>query len=427
MEYDCIGKDKIRLVYPCPIRPWISVLSGILLGTVLGILCGAVSGLIPGIHANTVAGLLLSLQALLLAWFEPVVIASAMFATLVTHTFLDNVPATFLGIPDAETSLAVLPAHALCLDGRGEEAVRISALGSAAGVALSLPLALGFVLVLPALQPAIDWGIGLIILAVGGYLVVVSESPGWAFAVFAVSGILGVFALGCSYLAWPASGESGVLMPLLSGLFGVSVLLGGSQGKMPEQQFQGLDIPAGALRRGSILGSAAGALVGWLPGLSSATANTLLTSVVGYDSNPREYILATSAANTVNAFLGLAAFYAISRTRNGVMAAISALEDMPPATAILLAGALAAVGAYLLTILFSRAAGLFSGVNVRALNRAVIIFIVMLSFVLCGPFGILVLLLATAVGCVPALVNIRRVYCMGAIMLPVMVYSFGLA
>jgi len=262
---------------------------------------------------------------------------------------------------------------------------------------------------------------------VGGSLVVAWESPGWAFAVFAVSGILGVFALDCSYLAWPAGGESGVLMPLLSGLFGVSVLLEGSQGKMPEQQFQGLDIPPRALRRGSILGSAAGALVGWLPGLSSATANTLLTSVVGYDSNPREYILATSAANTVDAFLGLAAFYAISRTRNGVMAAISALEDMPPATAILLAGALAAVGAYLLTILFSRAAGLFSGVNVTALNRAVIIFIVLLSFVLCGPFGILVLLLATAVGCVPALVNIRRVYCMGAIMLPVMVYSFCLA
>ena len=292
---------------------------------------------------------------------------------------------------------------------------------------LSLPLALGFVLVLPALQPAIDWGIGLIILAVGGYLVVASESPGWAFAVFAVSGILGVFALDCSYLAWPAGGESGVLMPLLSGLVGVSVLLEGSQGEMPEQQFQGLDLPPRALRRGSILGSAAGALVGWLPGLSSATANALLTSVVGYDSNPREYILATSAANTVDAFLGLAAFYAISRTRNGVMAAISALEDMPPATAILLAGALAAVGAYLLTILFSRAAGLFSGVNVTALNRAVIIFIVLLSFVLCGPFGILVLLLATAVGYVPALVNIRRVYCMGAIMLPVMVYSFGLA
>ncbi|WP_243671101.1 tripartite tricarboxylate transporter permease, partial [Methanoculleus chikugoensis] len=80
-----------------------------MLGTAVGIGCGAVSGLVPGIHANTVAGVLLSLQALLLAWFDPVFIASAMFSTLVTHTFLDNVPGTFLGIPDADTSLAVLP------------------------------------------------------------------------------------------------------------------------------------------------------------------------------------------------------------------------------------------------------------------------------------------------------------------------------
>lgn len=403
------------------------MLASIVLGVVIGIGCGVVSGLVPGIHANTMAGVLLSLQALLLAWFDPVVVATAMFSTLVTHTFLDNVPGTFLGIPDADTSFAVLPAHALCLEGRGEEAVRISALGSAAGVALSLPLALAFVLVLPALQPAIDWGIGLVILAVAGYLIVASESPGWALAVFSVSGALGLFSLGYSFLAWPTGGESGVLMPLLSGLFGIAVLLKASHGVMPAQHFSGIDLPAGAVWRGSVLGSVAGALVGWLPGLSNATANALLTSVVGYDSNPREYILATSAANTVNAFLGLAAFYAISRTRSGVVAAISALEEVPSATVVLLSGAMAAVGAYLLTILLSSMAGWFGNVNITNLNRGVIVFVAVLSLFLCGPFGVLVLLLATAVGYVPALVNIRRVYCMGAIMVPVMAYSFGLA
>ncbi|NQS78409.1 MAG: hypothetical protein HQQ74_06855 [Methanoculleus bourgensis] len=403
------------------------MLFSICCGAVIGIGCGVISGLVPGIHANTMAGVLLSLQALLLAWFDPVVIASAMFAALVTHTFIDCVPGTFLGIPDADTSLAVLPAHSLCLEGRGEEAVRISALGSAAGVALSLPLALAFVLVLPALQPGIDWGIGLIILAVAGYLIVVSESPGWALAVFLVSGALGLFSLRYSFLAWQVGGESGVLMPLLSGLFGIAVLLRASHGVMPAQHFAGIDLPAGAVRRSSVLGSIAGALVGWLPGLSNATANALLTSVIGYDTNPREYILATSAANTVNAFLGLAALYAISRTRNGVMVALAAAEEVPPATAILLAGALAAVGAYLLTILLSSMAGWFGGVNVTALNRGVIVFVVLLSLFLCGPFGGLVLLLATAVGYVPSLVNIRRVYCMGAIMVPVMFYSFGFA
>jgi len=422
-----VSDGTIRLVYPRRLLPVVSVLSSIVLGAAVGIGCGVVSGLVPGIHANTMAGILLSLQALLLAWFDPVVLASAMFAALVTHTFLDCVPSTFLGIPDADTSLAVLPAHTLCLEGRGEEAVRISALGSAAGVALALPLALAFILLLPALQPGIDWGIGLVILAVGGFLIVVSESPGWALAVFAVSGILGLFSLGYAFLAWPAGGESGVLRPLLSGLFGVAVLLKASHGVMPAQHFRGLDLPRGVLRRGSLLGSVAGALVGWLPGLSHATANALLTSVVGYDSNPREYILATSAANTVNAFLGLAAFYAISRTRNGVMAAISVLEEMPPATAVLLAGAIAAVVAYLLTILFSSTAGWFGGINITTLNYGVIAFVVFLSLFLCGPFGGLVLLLATAVGYVPSLVNIRRVYCMGAIMVPVMAYSFGFA
>ncbi|MGB4052257.1 MAG: tripartite tricarboxylate transporter permease [Methanoculleus sp.] len=396
-------------------------------GVAIGVGCGVISGLVPGIHANTMAGLLLSLQVLLLAWFDPVMIASAMFAALVTHTFIDFVPGAFLGIPDADTSLAVLPAHSLCLEGRGEEAVRISALGSAAGVALSLPLAFAFILVLPALQPTIDWGIGLIILAVGGYLIVVSESPGWALAVFLVSGMLGLFSLQYSFLAWHVGGESGILMPLLSGLFGIAVLLRASHGTMPAQHFTGIDLAPGAIRRGSILGSIAGALVGWLPGLSNATANALLTSVIGYDSNPREYIVATSAANTVNAFLGLAAFYAIARTRNGVMVALAAAEEIPPATVVLLAGAMAAVAAYLLTVYFSTMAGWFGGVNVTALNRGVIIFVVLLSLILCGPFGGLVLLLATAVGYVPSLVNIRRVYCMGAIMVPVMAYSFGFA
>ncbi|WP_342770232.1 MULTISPECIES: tripartite tricarboxylate transporter permease, partial [unclassified Methanoculleus] len=73
------------------------MLISIILGAVVGIVFGAVSGLVPGIHANTVAGVLLSLQAFLLVWFDPVVIASAMFSVLVTHTFLDNVPGTFLG------------------------------------------------------------------------------------------------------------------------------------------------------------------------------------------------------------------------------------------------------------------------------------------------------------------------------------------
>jgi len=396
------------------------------IGTAIGLVLGAVSGLIPGVHANTMAGVLLSLQALLLAYFDPVVLAAALFAALVTHTFLDIVPSTFLGIPDADTSLAVLPAHSLCLEGRGEEAVRISAIGSAAGVVLAMPIALVCCIALPQVQHLIDWGIGLILLAVAGFLIVMSESPAWAAAVFGASGLLGLFTFRHSYLSWQIGGESAVLMPLLSGLFGVAVLLQASRGWMPSQHFEGIGLPGGSVRRSSVLGACAGALVGWLPGLSNAAANALLTTLIGHDAQPREYILATSAANTVNAFLGLAALYAIARTRNGVMVALSA-QDLPPMTGLLLAGAIAACGAYLLTVRLSSYAGRMGAMNVAVLNYAVIGFVVLLSLILCGPFGGLVLLLATAVGLVPPLANIRRVYCMGAIMLPVMLYSFGFA
>ncbi|MEI8331409.1 MAG: tripartite tricarboxylate transporter permease [Methanomicrobiales archaeon] len=74
-------------------------------------------------HANTTVVALLSLQVTLLGLLGPVALAGAMFAALITYIFVDAIPSTFLGIPDANTSLAVLPARVFCLEGNGEEAV----------------------------------------------------------------------------------------------------------------------------------------------------------------------------------------------------------------------------------------------------------------------------------------------------------------
>ncbi|HZD43785.1 MAG TPA: tripartite tricarboxylate transporter permease, partial [Methanomicrobiales archaeon] len=144
----------------------------ILLGTAAGVVLGTISGLIPGIHANTMAGVLLALEVPLMPILGVEAMAAVMFSALITHTFLDIIPSTFLGVPDADTSLAVLPAHALCLAGEGIQAVRLSALGSALGVVLAVPLCRLCYLLLPAIQPFLDWGIGVILVAVAGYLIV---------------------------------------------------------------------------------------------------------------------------------------------------------------------------------------------------------------------------------------------------------------
>jgi putative membrane protein len=402
------------------------VLPEVISGVLLGVLLGTVSGLVPGIHANTMAGILLGLQAVLLSVLGSVAVAVAMFSALVTHTFLDIVPSTFLGLPDADCALSVLPAHALCLEGRGEEAVRISALGSACAVFASLPLFALFMLTLPALQPCIDWGIGIILIGVAGLLIVYSDSPGWSLAIFLASGLLGLFTFRYDYLAWHPVDGGTLLMPLLAGLFGLSVLLSSSHGVMPEQQPSGIRMGGRAIARTATVGTVAGAAVGWLPGLSNATANALLSLGINYNSEREEYIAATSAANTANAFLALAALFALSRMRNGVMVALGSL-DLPPVAVLLAGGVGAAAAAYLLTVVLAGQARRFSGISIRVLSLGVAFLVVVLTAALCGPFGLLILALATIVGSVPPRVNVRRVACMGAVMLPVILFSLELA
>ena len=399
----------------------------ILLGVLIGVILGTLSGIIPGVHANTLAGILLSLQVTLLALLGPLALAGAMFAALITHTFVDAIPSTFLGIPDADTSLAVLPAHALCFEGNGEEAVRIAALGSACAMVIAVPLSVLCFLLLPALQPYFDWWIGILLIASIGYMIVTSEAPGWALGIFVVSGLLGAFSLHYAFLSWHTlAGGSAILMPLLTGLFGISVLLTSSQAKMPEQYFRGIRMEDRTIVKCSMLGTAAGLAVGWLPGLSTASANGVLASVIGYEKDRRAYILATNAANTANAFIGLAALFALSRMRNGVMVALSELP-MPSMSELTVIGVLAACAAYVITVWLSKSAFRLNGIDVRLLNRAVIAFIVILCLIFTGPFGALILLLAIVLGLVPHLVNVPRMYCMGAIMIPVILYSFGIA
>lgn len=394
----------------------------LVIGTLAGVALGIVSGLVPGVHANTMAGLLLSVAPLLVGTLGTPVLAAALVGALIAHTFLDCVPSTFLGVPDADTAVMVLPAHALCLEGRGAEAVRISAFGSAGAVVWALPICLIFLVLLPSLQPAIDWGIGLLLLAVACYLVVFSESPEWAAGTFLVSGLLGLFTFRYAFLAW--NGGGAVLMPLLSGLFGVAVLLSASGGTMPPQKKGGAIPLTREFVRCSCAGSVAGAVVGWLPGLSSATANAVLASAIDYGDDRAGFIMATSAANTANAFLGLAALYALGRMRNGVMVALGTL-DLPPFSHLLFAAVLASALAFGATVLLSDMAGIFARVPLGPLNSAVILFVTLLSFALCGPFGLFILVVATLIGRVPALVEVRRVYCMGAIMVPVILSSLG--
>ena len=280
-------------------------------------------------------------------------------------------------------------------------------------------------------QGGIDWAVGLIILTAAGLLIVFSKTPGWAVLLFFVSGLLGIFSMRFSYFSVGVFGVGEVLLPLLTGLFGIPVLLHALQSKTVnniEQKFFGLAVSKKEVLKSTVRGTFAGAVVGWLPGFSSGTANALLAVHKSgeYESRkPREYLLATSAANTANAVLGLAALYAVGRMRSGTLAAVAEFP-LPSIFLLLAAAGVAAVLGYLLTVLFSRAGRYAAQANQKALSAGVLIFLILLTAVFCGPFGLMLLVLASAVGIIPAKLGVSRIFCMGAVMLPVMLFSFGL-
>jgi len=104
-----------------------------------GVALGTASGLVPGLHANNFALLLAATAASIPA--DPLFVGVAMLTAGVVHTFLDIVPMLTLGVPDAAMAISALPGHRLVLEGRGREALRLSAVGSGLAVAVALPLA----------------------------------------------------------------------------------------------------------------------------------------------------------------------------------------------------------------------------------------------------------------------------------------------
>ena len=105
----------------------------------LGFVLGILSGLTPGLHLNNFAAMLLALSPQLLAQgLTPFQMASIILAASISQTFFDAIPAIFLGAPDSETALTVLPGQRLMLEGRGMDAVHLSALGSAGSIIIAL-------------------------------------------------------------------------------------------------------------------------------------------------------------------------------------------------------------------------------------------------------------------------------------------------
>ncbi len=442
----------------------------IILSVLAGYFLGVFSGLVPGIHTNNFALLLVALSPMMSEYgIQPFYIAVIILSNSIAHTFHDVIPAVFLGAPDSDMALAVLPGHRLLLDGFGAEAIRLSALGSAGSVVFSmvivLPLAAIFSVAYPFLQESIAWILIFIVFLMvatekGEYIIgqgslVHYKYKAYAVVLFLLSGVLGLFAFEMEGLMSPVInfGAPSILLPLLSGLFGASQLVISllTHSTIPPQTFAKMTLSGKRIVRGIITGSAAGSIVAWLPGISSAIAAVLARLVIrndfdcegedyvdsdGVDAGSKEFIVSVSGVNTSNAIFGLVALSVIGKTRSGAMVAIN---DVLGVANGLTAGVITLdtsmlllfFGVILMTAFLSYFSTIMIGNNVhRVLSRidysklcvGVLIGLALMVVAFTGFFGLLIFVIATPIGMLAPFLKVRKSNAMGVILLPVILY-----
>lgn len=386
-----------------------------------GVALGTCSGLTPGIHANNFA--------LLLAAFAPAIpgparyVGAAMLAAGVVHTFLDIVPALALGVPDPAMAATALPGHRLVLRGQGREALRLSAVGSGLAVAFAVPLALPVTAVMEGAYPTIRAHLPLVLGSVVALLLATERTwvsrVGAALAV-GTSGVLGLLTLDV-----PATGilpSGSMLAPLFAGLFGAPVLVEALGGEgVPPQASPTITTSRRFVCWVALVGTLAGAVVGYLPGISSAIAATGALVVLP-QRGPRPFVVATSGVNTANTVFALFALVALGNPRTGVLVALDNTGAPLTLGLYLCAVAIAAaIGFVLVLALGDRYLAVVGDADNTHLSVGVLGLLCLLVVALTGTVGLGVFAVSAVVGLVPARFGARRANLMGVLLVPLAV------
>ena len=397
----------------------------IVIAIILGCIMGIVTGLTPGLHINLVALILFSISPFLLGYTNVIAVASFIIAMSITHTFSDFISATYLGAPADDTALAVLPAHRMLLEGMGHEAVKLTVIGSLLCLIITIILSPLLIFLVPIIFSNLKNYIGWLLLAVVIFMILREENLNkkfWAFIVVSLSGILGLIVFNVPNLKDP-------LLPMLSGLFGVSVLFLSLTQKviLPIQRTTEM-IKVKTTNMIKALGSGifSGSIVSIFPGLGPAQSAVLAGQIVG-KIDVFSYLILVGGINTVSMVLSLITLFTIQKARNGSIIVVQQLLQNIDLNTLILFMAVALVAGGIATFLTLYISKIFSSImnklNYSILSIGIIVFIASMVFYFSGFIGLLILLAAASIGLIPNIVEVSRSNSMACLLIPIILVN----
>jgi putative membrane protein len=392
----------------------------ILLLVAAGILFGIFTGLTPGIHVNLVATTMFALSPILLVYFNPLSLCVFILSLAVTHSFLDTIPTVYLGAPENENALAILPGQKMLLRGDGYQAVKITILGTFSGMVVAVMLIPVFLFSAQKIFSFLKPYLAILLIALMAYMVFKDKLWDWNLLLFMLSGTLGIIVFSVPNLNEP-------LFPMLSGLFGVSGLMISyfENTKIPPQSMDtSIDLKPGELAKAVLGSSIAVFFIQFFPGLGPAQGAVISSQIIR-GIKDRMYLALVGAMGTMSVIFSLVTFYALGKAKDGSIVVVSKLFRVDMSSFILLVVVMLVAGSIsvFLVLYFSKIfSRIITKINYKALVVSIICFIFLMSIFLNGPLGILILITSSAIGLIAPLTGIGRNHAMGCLILPVIFY-----
>ncbi|UCD20762.1 MAG: tripartite tricarboxylate transporter permease [archaeon] len=392
----------------------------IILAIVLGIIAGTITGLIPGIHINLVALLLFFSSAFLLQYTTPLILVTFIISMAITHTFIDFIPSVFLGAPNEDTALSILPGHRYLLKGKGYGAVKLTLIGSFFGLLIALAISPAFIVASPLFYPYLYKAIPFLLIFISGFLILKEKQKIWALVIFMLSGILGFASLNFVLVKQP-------LFPLFTGLFGSSLLTVSflQKVKVPKQKIKDIPIKKKEIKDALGLSILSGSLVSFLPGVGSATAAVISSGIKKLTE--KSFLVLVGAINTIVMFLSFVALYSINKPRTGI--AVFVGKFLPALTMnqlwiFLIVGLIAGCIALFVALFWAR---FFSKkvmkTDYKKLSLLILIFLVAITPIISGWAGLFILLIGTAIGIATSIIGVKKIFMMGSLLIPVIIWN----
>jgi len=383
-----------------------------------GIFAGTITGLIPGIHINLVGILIVSLSVTTLGFLDPIYFIVFITATAITHTFVDFIPSIFLGCPDTDTELSILPGHELLKKGKGYEAVLLTCYGSLAAVFLLIIIVIPSIIIIPKIYDFIKLLTPYLLILVSVILISLERKKFKALLAFFLTGLLGLTVLNMGFKE--------PLLPLLTGLFGASMLIISikTKIKIPDQE---ITKPKTKMFKPVLGALIASPLCSFLPGLGSGQA-AIIGNIIS-KTNKKGFLILVGATNTLVMGFSFVSLYLISRTRTGAAVAIKELVGTLSTQiiililiVILITGLFAFFLTPFLTKFFSNK---ITKVKYSTISLSTLTLLVLLVFFISGFLGLLVLAAATLTGIYCISLGVRRTNMMGCLLIPtIILYLF---